>query len=106
MAYSPAATAAYVKAVRKFAVQTPDWADAIRYFTLPDERYDLTLVAKRVYGDRNEFMAIFAAAGLDTLEQVLPEQQLVLPTAAQLMTIKRQTGYLTDAEARAFQSLN
>lgn len=104
--YSPVATAAYVKAVRKFAVQTPAWSAAIRYDTMPDERYDLTLVALRVYGDRNEFMAIFAAAGLDTVEQVLPEQRLVLPTSSQLQTIKRQTGYLTDDEARAYASLS
>lgn len=103
--YSPSATAAFLRAVRKFTVQTPDWADAIRYFTLPDERCDLTLAAERVYGDRNEFMAIFAAAGLDTLEQVMPEQLLVLPTRAQLQLIKRQTGYLTDAETRAYESL-
>ncbi len=103
--YSPVATAAYVKAVRKFALQTPSWGDAIRYDTLPDERYDLTLCASRVYGDRSEFMAIFAAAGLDTFEQVLPPQRLVLPTRTQLQVIKRQTGYLTDDETRAYESL-
>lgn len=103
--YTPVATAAYVKAVRKFAVQTPEWADAIRYFTKPDERFDLTLIAERVYGSRAEFMAIFAAAGLDTLEQPIREQRLVLPTFGMLQTIKRQTGYLTDDEARAYESL-
>lgn len=104
--YSSVATAAFVKAVRRFSVQTPDWGSAVRYETKPDERHDITLIAERVYGDRNEFMVIFAAAGLDTLEQVIPEQRLVLPTRAQLQAIKRDTGYLTDAEKRAYDSLS
>lgn len=104
--YEPSAIAAFVKAVRRFAVQTPAWGEAIRYFTKPDERTDLTLIAQRVYNDRSQFMAIYAAAGLDTVEQVLPEQLLVLPTYAQLQAIKRQTGYLTDDEKRAYEALN
>lgn len=103
---SPSATASFVKAIRAFSVQTPDWSDAIRYFTKPDERADITLIAQRVYGNRAEYMAIFAAAGLDTLEQTIPEQQLVLPTAGQLMLIKRQTGYLTSEEKRGYEALN
>ncbi len=104
--YSPSSTANFVKAVRAFSLSTPDWAEAIRYFTKPDERTDITLIAERVYGSRAEYMAIFAAAGLDTLEQVIPEQQLVLPTPGHLMLIKRQTGYLTDDEQRAYEALN
>jgi hypothetical protein len=100
------ATAAFVRKVRTFAVQTPDWAPALRYFTQPDERRDITLIAYRAYGDRSLFMVIFAAAGLDTLEQEIPEQLLTLPTFTQLQAIKRDTGYLTDAEARAYESLD
>ena len=103
---SPIATASFVAAVRKFAVQTPGWAEAIRYQTKPDERSDITLIAQRVYGDRSQFMAVFAAAGLDTLEQTLDERLLVLPTLAQLQLIKRQTDYLTDAEKRAYSALS
>lgn len=104
--YTPAATAAFVKAVRAFSLSTPSWADAIRYHTKPDERRDLTVIAERVYGNRAEYMAILAAAGLDTLEQIIPEQQLVLPTPGQLMLIKRQTGYLTPDERRAYEALS
>jgi hypothetical protein len=100
------ATAAFVREIRKFAVQTPVWADAVRYYTKPDERLDLTLVAYRVYGDRTLFIVPFAAAGLDTFEQVLPEQLLVMPTPAQLAAFKKQTGYLTDAEKAAYGSLD
>lgn len=103
---TPSSTANFVKAVRAFSTQTPEWAPAIRYFTLPDERHDITLIAERVYGDRSQFMAILAAAGLDTTEQVVDEQRLVLPTFGQLQLIKRRTGYLTDAEQRAIESLS
>lgn len=106
MAYTATATANFIKAVRAFSVQTPDWGQAVRYQTLPDERYDLTLIAERVYGDRNEFTTIFAAAGMDTVEQPLMEQQLILPTIEQLQYLKRQTGYLTDAEQAAISSLS
>jgi hypothetical protein len=100
------ATAAFVRAIRKFAVQTPVWADAIRYYTKPDELLDLTLVAFRVYGDRTLSIVPFAAAGLDTFEQALPAQLLVMPTTAQLADLKKQTGYLTDAEKAAYGSLD
>ena len=100
------ATAAFVRAIRKFAVQTPVWAEAIRYYTKPDERLDLTLIAFRVYGDRSLAIVPFAAAGLDTFEQSLPEQLLVMPTPAQLADLKKQTGYLTDAEQAAYGSLD
>jgi hypothetical protein len=103
---SPISAARFVTAVRAFAVQTPNWGTAIRYYTKPDERNDITLIADRVYGDRSAFMAVFAAAGMDTLEQQLDEQLLVLPTYQQLQIIKRQTGYLTDAEQLAYSSLS
>jgi hypothetical protein len=79
--------------VRDFAVQTLPWADAIRYQTLPDERYDLTLASQRVYGRRTESLVIQAAAGLDSPELELSERLLVLPTEAQLRAMKQQAGY-------------
>jgi len=83
----------FYKAVRQFALSTKKWQDAIRYQTLPDERYDLYLVSFRVYGDDGEALAIQAAAGLDNVEQALEEQVLILPTLEQLQIIKQVTGY-------------
>ncbi len=40
------AAANLYRAVREFSIRTPDYADAIRYFTKPDERYDLTLAPR------------------------------------------------------------
>lgn len=85
---------------RDFAVKTPVWGTAIRYFTKPDERRDLTLVSRRVYGRVDEFLVVMAAAGLDSVEQILPEQLLVLPNEQQLYQMKLEAGYENDASAR------
>ena len=79
--------------VRDFAVQTPAWGAAIRYFTTPDERFDLTLVSQRVYGNRDEALVIQAAAGLDSPELELSERAMVLPTRSQLAAMKVRAGY-------------
>jgi hypothetical protein len=79
--------------VRDFALTTPEWAPAVRYFTQPDERLDLTLVSARVYGTRDEFLTIQAAAGLDSPESELVEQLLVLPGMDQLRAMRREAGY-------------
>lgn len=80
-------------AVRDFALETPEWDTAIRYFTQPDERLDLTLVSYRVYGSREESLVIQAAAGLDSPEYELSEQMLVLPTIEQLRGMRRAAGF-------------
>lgn len=85
----------FYRAVRQFSVTAPPWAEAIRYFTLPDERWDLTLVSQRVYGTRDEYLAVMAAAGLDRFDQELTERQLVLPTPQRLEAIKRMTGFVS-----------
>lgn len=79
--------------VRDFAVQTPPWGEAVRYQSMPDERFDLTLVSQRVYGRRTESLVIQAAAGLDSPELELSERRLVLPTEAQLRVMKERAGY-------------
>lgn len=83
----------FYRLVRDFAVQTKDWQTAIRYDTLPDEAWDVTLVSQRVYGNRYDYLAIMAAAGLDRVEQELTVRRLILPTAAQLAAFKRRSGY-------------
>lgn len=82
------------KRIRQFALEAPDWATAIRYHTKPDEKYDLTLIARRVYGLPNEWPVIMAAAGLQSVDEPLNEQLLVLPTLTQLQTLKRELGVI------------
>ncbi len=78
--------------IRKLAQTTPAWATAIRYQTKPDERFDLTLVARRVYGLPGEWPVIMAAAGLQGVDEPLNEQLLVLPTLDKLQRLKRNLG--------------
>ena len=86
------ASAELVRLVTDFAQRQPEWAECVIYQTLPDERWDMTLVSRRVYGNPDEFMAVMAAAGLDGVEQELTERRLVLPTSRQLAAIKALAG--------------
>ena len=83
----------FYKAVREFALRTKPWQTALYYDTTPDEQLDITLVSRRAYGNPHETLAVMAAAGLDTVDQELPQTRLVLPTASQLYAIKRRTGF-------------
>lgn len=85
--------------VRDFALRTPPWAAAIRYQTLPDERYDLTLASYRAYGVQSESLVIQAAAGLESTENELREQLLTLPGLDRLRAMKRRAGY-ADSEIK------
>jgi hypothetical protein len=89
------AVAELVRRVGDFAQRQPAWAECIVYHTLPDERWDMTLVSQRVYGNRDEFTAVMAAAGLDSVEEELTERELVLPTARQLAAIKALAGFVS-----------
>lgn len=80
--------------VRDFSAKAKPWQTAIRYQTKPDERWDLTLVSQRVYGRRDEFITVMAAAGLDSVEQELTERLLVLPTEGQLLAFKDRAKYV------------
>lgn len=95
-----------VQLVGAFAQRQPRWAECIIYRTKPDERWDMTLVSQRVYGNRDEFLAIMAAAGLDSVEQELTERTLVLPTARQLTSMKDRAGFVTLQSRRGTRSLN
>ena len=90
----------FYRAVRSYAVTAPVWEPSIRHFVTPDEKWDLTLVAFRVYGNRDEVLAIMAAAGLSRFDDPLEAQELVLPNAERLQLIKEQSGYVS-AESRS-----
>lgn len=88
------AAAAFYREVRRVAEKAKDWdTDVIFYTTKPDEMYDLTLVSRRVYGYPDEYLAVMAAAGIDTVDQPLTQRRIVLPSTANLMRIKRRTGF-------------
>lgn len=86
-------TGLFYKLVRDLALRTRPWQSAIRYQTKPDERNNLPLVSQRVYGRRDEFLAVAAAAGLDSIEQGMSERLLTLPTEGQLQAFKDRAGF-------------
>lgn len=90
-----------IRLVGDFAQRQPDWAECIVYHTLPDERWDMTLVSQRVYGSRDEFLAVMAAAGLDGPAQELTERRLVLPTAQQLADMKARARFINSRWIRS-----
>lgn len=91
----------FYREVRTFADRANSWdSAAIFYETKPDEEHDVTLVSARVYGRRDEFLAVMAAAGLDTVDQPLPQRRIVLPSDGKLLEIKRRTGFESIADYR------
>ena len=54
-----------------------------------------------MYGIPDEFLTIMAAAGLDSVEQEMPEQLLILPDAATLKSFKTQAKFVNLADDRA-----
>jgi hypothetical protein len=97
----PCAAARFYRAIRDFSVQAKPWStNAIWYETRPDESLDFTLVSQRVYGRRDEFLAVMAAAGIDSFDQAMPQQKIALPKETALHRIKRQTGFESQSDYR------
>jgi len=95
------AAKSFYREVRKFAESVKPWdTTAIFYETMPDEALDLSLVSSRVYGRRDEYLTVMAAAGLDSIDQMLPQKRIVLPNEGQLIAIKRRTGFESIADLR------
>ena len=95
------AAKSFYREVRKFAESVKSWdATAVWYETKPDEAHDLTLVSQRVYGRRDEYLTVMAAAGLDSIDQPLPQKRIVLPNEGQLIAIKRRVGFESIADLR------
>jgi hypothetical protein len=97
---NPMAAKDFYKSVRIFSEKTQSWEPHISYETKPDEVTDITLVSQRVYGRRDEFLTVMAAAGIDMVDQPLKQQRLTLPTEAQLYATKRRAGFESIDEYR------
>lgn len=86
----------FYREVRRFATTEPTYSENCQVIrTLPSERYDLSSVARRAFGDATETRVILAAAGLATVGTELKEQDLVLPTVAYLRYLKDKCGITT-----------
>lgn len=96
---------AFFRAVRKFSESVKPWEGHISHEVTPDESWDLTLVSERVYGRRDEYLAVMAAAGLSTVDQELKAgRRIALPTESQLYSMKRQAGFESQSELREGRS--
>lgn len=95
------AAAAFWREIRRFSERAKPWdTNAIFHEVRPDEVWDPTLIAARVYGDRQEFLAVMAAAGMDTVDTAMKQRQIILPSAAELYRIKRTTGFESQPDLR------
>jgi hypothetical protein len=96
------AAKSFYRAIREFSEEhgKKPWLLCLVYETKPDEAWDITLVSRRVYGRRDEFLAVMAAASLDSVHQPLAQKKLFLPTEDQLMAIKRRTGFESQSDYR------
>ena len=61
----------------------------IRYEIGIDEINDPTLVALRVYGNRDDYDVVMVCAGTNAIWQPLPQREIILPTPMQLIALKR-----------------
>lgn len=95
-----------VQLVSDFSNSVKPWENAIRYQTKPDEIHNITLVSQRVYGRRNEYLVIMAAAGLSTFDEPLKEQLLILPNESQLSVFKTRAGFENNENKRKFNIEN
>lgn len=92
----------FFREVRRFAESAKAWdPGVIWYESKPDERYDLSLVSARVYGRRDEYLAVLAASGLDSFDQPLTERTLALPNEFHLTRIKRAARFESIPAMRA-----
>lgn len=93
------AVAQFVMMVRSFAQRQPVWGDRIDYEVRPGYEFDLIRIATEAYGSdiarRWGWIAVMAAAGMDSVEQPLRPQTIVLPLATQGDEMARACGLIT-----------
>lgn len=90
----------FYKEIRKFALNTKPWDIAVRHEVRPDEINNAMLISMRVYGRNDEFIAVIAAAGLNTTDDEFEYGIITLPNNEQLNRIKFKVGFESIGENR------
>lgn len=90
----------FFKLVSNFSKTAKAWEPMVRYEVKPDERFDPTLISRRVYENSNEFLAIMACAGISSFDEEIVQKTLVLPNKQLLERMKRITGFESNPENR------
>jgi len=89
------ALARFYRQVRDLAENAQPWHSGLIWHTVtPDEVFDLFLVAYRVYNRPDEWLTVMAGAGLDSVDDPLPQTTLVLPDESTLLRIKRHCQWI------------
>ncbi len=74
------------------AIRRGQTGELIRHQIGIDERHDPTLVAMRVYGNRQDYDVVMLMAGTNAIWEPLPIKVIYLPTPLQLMILKKRHG--------------
>lgn len=90
----------FYRLVRTFALRNQGWQEALYHDVKPDERFDLFLASRRIYGRNDESLTVMAAAGLDSIDDPLEQKRLTLPTEQQLRVLKRRAGFESQTRYR------
>jgi len=94
------AARAFYEEVSRFSRSVKPWQPSIFYEVKPNEINDITLISKNVYGNRDEVLAVMAAANIRAT-QTITQKTIVLPTGTKLDEMKRKTGFESIASQRA-----
>lgn len=84
----------FYRKILDYCLNAKYWSGGIiTYDVKPDERYDPTLISRRVYNNSEEFLLIMAIAGISSFDEGIEQQQLVLPTMEVIRKIKIESGF-------------
>lgn len=90
----------FFKLVSNFSKSAKIWDDAIFYDVLPDELYDITLISRRVYGRPDEYVAVMACLGIDSVDVSFEQKQVAFPSESKLAQFKYKSGFESIAAYR------
>ena len=98
---NPQAARIFYDLVRSFSAGVnATTRNAIYHQVSPDEVYDLARISYRVYGRWSEYLAVMAAANIDSPELAVTAPTLALPNDATLIEMKRAAGFESVSEYR------
>lgn len=87
------AARAFFREISNLAKTAKSWDAVVFYDIKPDEIFDPFLVSRRIYGRPDEYLAVMAAAGIDTIDVGIEQKQIILPNEAKLRQIKEATEF-------------
>lgn len=86
----PTAAARFFRAIQK---HNATGNGVLTHDVKPDEIHDITLISERVYGHREEYLAVLASYGASFVVLPIEQKTITLPTPEALIRIKRETGF-------------